>query len=91
MTERDLTLSMDDTHRTAQPVERSAMREANLSGSQGTKTVRGTWSSEGEAGRHHRAKAKPAGTPSPRLVQPRLDRIAEQARQLVGPTVDGDV
>jgi len=81
MTGRDFTLSMDDTRRTAQPAERSAMREADLSGSQGTKTVRGTWSSEGEAGRHHRAKAKPAGTPSPPLVQPRLDRIAEQARQ----------
>ena len=64
-----------------QPGETCA-REAVRLGSQGTKAVRGTWCSEGEAGRHLRTKAgyRP-GTPSPGPVPLRLERIATQAQQ----------
>jgi RNA-directed DNA polymerase len=61
--------------------------EAGLPGSQGTNAVRGTWWSEGEAGRHLRTKAGQAGTtpagpgtPSPVPISLRLERIATQAR-----------
>ena len=64
-----------------QPGETGA-REAARPGSQGTKTVRGTWCSEGEAGRHLRTKAgQGQGTPSPVPVPLRLERIATQAQQ----------
>jgi hypothetical protein len=59
----------------------SSVRTSDVSGSQGTNSVRGTWSSEGEAGRHFRTKAARNGALNPPLVQPRLDRIAEQARE----------
>ncbi len=56
--------------------------------SQGTNSVRGTWWSEGEAGRHLRTKAGQAGaipvgpgTPSPMPIPLRLERIATQARE----------
>src|SRR5918999_1224274 len=55
--------------------------------SQGTNSVRGTWCSEGEAGRHLRTKARATGrpvgpgTPSPVPVSLRLERIALQAQQ----------
>ena len=49
--------------------------------SQGTDSDRRTWCSEGEAGRHFRTKAERHGASKPPLVQPRLDRIAEQAQQ----------
>ena len=49
--------------------------------SQGTDSVRRTWSSEGHAGRHFRTEAQRRGALKPPLVQPRLDRIAEQAQQ----------
>ena len=69
-----------------QPEETSA-REAARPGSQGTPAVRGTWCSEGEAGRHRRTKAGQAGdtpvgpgTPSPVPISQRLERIATQAR-----------
>ena len=62
--------------------------EAGVLGSQGTNSVRGTWSSEGEAGRHLRTKAGHAGTlpagpgtPSPVPISLRLERIATQAQQ----------
>ena len=65
-----------------QPGETCA-REAVRPGSQGTKAVRGTWCSEGEAGRHLRPKAGQAGdtpvgqgTPSPRPIPLRQERIA---------------
>ena len=45
-----------------QPGETCA-REAERPGSQGTNAVRGTWCSEGEAGRHLRTKAGQAGHP----------------------------
>ena len=64
-----------------QPGEPCA-REAGRPGSQGTKTVRGTWCSAGEAGRHLRTKAGHGhGTPSPAPVPLRLERIATQAQQ----------
>jgi RNA-directed DNA polymerase len=59
-----------------------------MSASQGTNAVRGTWCSEGDAGRHLRTKAGPAGTisagpgtPSPVPITLRLERIATQARE----------
>lgn len=58
-----------------------------MSESQGTNSVRGTWCSEGEAGRHLRTKAgqtggNPAGQETPSLlpIPLRLERIATQAR-----------
>ena len=49
-------------------------------GSQGTNSVHGTWSSEGEAGRHFRSKAGPEqGTSSPESILQRLERPAGQA------------
>lgn len=57
-------------------------RETAVPGSQGTNTVRGTWCSEGEAGRHLRTEAgQRPGTPSPVPVPRRLERIATQAQQ----------
>jgi len=59
-----------------------------MPGSQGTTAVRGTWCSEGEAGRHLRTKAGHAGDtpvgrgpPSPMPISQRLERIATQARE----------
>ncbi len=70
-----------------QPEETYA-REAARPVSQGTPAVRGTWCSEGEAGRHLRTKAGQAGdtpvgpgTPSPVPISQRLERIATQARE----------
>ncbi len=70
-----------------QPEETGA-REAAIPGSQGTTAVRGTWCSEGEAGRHRRTKAGQAGgtpvgpgTPSPVPISRRLERSATQARE----------
>ncbi len=62
--------------------------EAKVSIRQGTNAVRGTWKSEGEAGRHLRTTAGQAGitpvgpgTPSPVPIPLRLERIATQAHQ----------
>ena len=70
-----------------QPVEPCAPA-AKVSRSQGTNAVRGTWSSEGEAGRHLRTKAGQSGanptgqeTPSSLPIPLRLERIATQARE----------
>ena len=56
--------------------------------SQGTTAVRGTWCSDGAAGRHLRTKAGHAGdtpggpgTPSPVPSSQRWERIATQARE----------
>ena len=68
-------------NRDAQPVARAKVGGEDLSESQGTDSVPRTWCSEGDAGRHPRPKAEQTGTPSPSYVQPRLDRIAEQAQQ----------
>ena len=89
MAEQTLNQSPDDNRRAGQPPAWSSAADEVLPGSQGTNTVRGTWSSEGEAGRHHRLQAGSAvasptaepGTPSPRFVLPRLDRIAERAQR----------
>lgn len=63
-----------------QPRETCA-REAEVSASQGTNAVHGTWCSEGEAGRHLRTKAGYGPeTPSPAPVPLRLERIATQAQ-----------
>jgi RNA-directed DNA polymerase len=58
------------------------VQEAARPGSQGTNSVRGTWCSEGDAGRHLRTMAgQGQGTPSPLPVPLRLERIATQAQQ----------
>jgi RNA-directed DNA polymerase len=61
--------------------------EARVPVHQGTNAVRGTWNSEGEAGRHLRTKAGHIGTtptgqetPSFLPIPLRLERIATQAR-----------
>ena len=74
-------IGKNGTYRTAQPSVRSFAPADILPESQGTNSVHGTWSSEGEAGRHFRTKAQRIGASNPPPVQPRLDRIAEQARQ----------
>ena len=54
---------------------------ATRPGSQGTTTVRGTWGSEGDAGRPLRTTARQGpGTPSPAPVLRRLERLATPAR-----------
>ena len=55
---------------------------ADLSRNQGTDSVRGTWSSEGEAG-HHLASSAAGGPKTPSRTSPRqrLERIATQARE----------
>src|SRR2546428_1702936 len=71
----------EDASGHGQPGETCA-REAARPGSQGTKSVRGTWCSEGEAGRHLRTKAGYGPeTPSPVPISLRLERIATQAPQ----------
>jgi len=65
-----------NTSRHRQPEETCA-REAARPGSQGTKAVHGTWCSEGDAGRHLRTTAgQGQGTPSPRPIPLRQERIA---------------
>ena len=59
----------------------ASARGTGVPGSQGTNSVRGTWSSEGEAGRHLRSTTGAAGTSSPEPILFRLDRIATQARE----------
>ncbi len=68
--------------------EETCAPETRVSKSQGTNAVRGTWNSEGEAGRHLRTKAGQAGatpagqeTPSFVPIPLRLERIATQARE----------
>lgn len=56
--------------------------EVTRPGSQGTTAVRGTWWSEGDAGRHPRTTGGHGrGTPSPEPIPLRLERIATQAQQ----------
>ncbi len=81
MAERIPHRDTDAPNRQAQPAARATVRGPVLPGSQGTDSVPRTWCSEGDAGRHHQSKAERTGTPSPPLVQPRLDRIAEQAQK----------
>src|SRR5438132_13023688 len=70
----------EDASGHCQPGETCA-REAEVSASQGTNAVHGTWCSEGEAGRHLRTKAGYGPeTPSPAPVPLRLERIATQAQ-----------
>jgi RNA-directed DNA polymerase len=60
----------------------SSTQGNGLPRSQGTDSVRGTWSSEGEAG-HHLASNAAEGpkTPSGKSPRQRLERIATQARE----------
>jgi hypothetical protein len=64
-----------------QPGETGA-RQAARPPRQGSTAVRGTWCSNGDAGRHRRTTAGQGhGTPSPLPVPLRLERIATQARE----------
>jgi len=81
MARTTLTLSPDEhAAGLSQPGGASA-RGAGVPGNQGTNSVRGTWGSEGEAGRHLRSTTEEAGTSSPEPILFRLDRIATQARE----------
>ena len=81
MARTTLTLSSDEhAAGLSQPGGASA-RGAVVPGNQGTNSVRGTWGSEGEAGRHLRSATEEAGTSSPEPILFRLDRIATQARE----------
>lgn len=81
MAERKLTTSTDDTQPAAQPAAGSPAPSKTLPTNQGTNSVRGTWRSEGEAGRHLPLQAEAEqGTPRPEPILQRLERIAEQAR-----------
>ena len=51
--------SKDDRHPEAQPAAASSLSSQVPSANQGTDSVRGTWDSEGEAGRHHCSKQNP--------------------------------
>ena len=58
-------IGKNGTYRTAQPSVRSFAPADILPESQGTNSVHGTWSSEGEAGRHFRTKAQRIGASNP--------------------------
>jgi hypothetical protein len=63
----------------AEPAEELAPWESGPPGSQGTDSVRGTWSSEGDAGHHPPFRTESPGTPSSMSVTSRLEWIASQA------------
>jgi group II intron reverse transcriptase/maturase len=82
MAERKLTKRKDEARRVAQPASGSSAPSEVLPENQGTTSVRGTWPSEGEAGRHIPLQAgAEEGTSSPESILQRLERIAAQARQ----------
>ena len=81
MARTPLTLSSDEHAAGLSQPGGASTRGAGVSGSQGTNSVRGTWCSEGEAGRHLRSTTEEAGTSSPEPILFRLDRIATQARE----------
>lgn len=70
----------DASNRPAQPVERALVCGSDRPGSQGTESVRRTWSSEGDAGHHPRSTTQTPGTSSVEPIWARLERIANQAR-----------
>jgi hypothetical protein len=67
--------------RSAQPSEQPTPCGSVSPRSQGTDSVRGTWSSEGEAGHHPPFPTQPQGTSSPATVRSRLEWIASQAQK----------
>jgi hypothetical protein len=69
------------TGRSAQPVELPTPCGSVSSRSQGTDSVRGTWSSEGDAGHHPPFPTNSQGTSSPTTVRSRLEWIATQAQK----------
>jgi len=82
MAQRKLTTRSDRTQLTAQPAVSLPESSNVASRSQGTNSVRGTWSSEGDAGCHQPLHAESeSGTLSPEPILLRLERIATQARQ----------
>jgi RNA-directed DNA polymerase len=81
MTDRKLTHRQDATRRQASPASGASLPSADLSKRQGTTSVHGTCTSEGEAGRHLPLQAKfDEGTSNPESILRRLERIAAQAR-----------
>jgi group II intron reverse transcriptase/maturase len=82
MAERKHTNGKDEDRRAARPASGSSAPSEVLSKHQGTNSVRGTWTSEGDAGRHMPLQAGAGeGTSSPESILHRLERIAAQARQ----------
>jgi RNA-directed DNA polymerase len=81
-----LTTNASEQHLEPRHLQGTPAREADRPVSQETNSVRGTWCSEGEAGRHLRTNAGQAkilagqGTPSPVPMPQRLERIATQAQ-----------
>jgi RNA-directed DNA polymerase len=65
----------------AKPAEELLPWESDPSEDQGTDSVRGTWSSEGDAGHHQPFPTASQGTLSPTTVRSRLEWIATQAKQ----------
>jgi group II intron reverse transcriptase/maturase len=84
MAERKRNKTTEVASRSAQPAEQQTLWDSDLSGSQGTDSVRGTWCSEGDAGHHRPFPTKSQGTPSPTTVRSRLEWIASQAREYPG-------
>jgi RNA-directed DNA polymerase len=81
MSEQKFTTSTDETHPVAQPAAGSSAPNDVRTKNQGTNSVRGTWRSEGEAGRHLPLQVEAEeGTSRPESILQRLERIAEQAR-----------
>ena len=82
MAERKLTHRDDEVRRAALPASGLSALSEVLPENQGTNSVRGTWSSKGEAGRHFPLQAVTAeGTSRPETILQRLERIAAQARE----------
>ena len=75
-------ISNDEPHAGLSQPGGSSTPGDRLPRSQGTDSVRGTWSSEGEAGHHFASNAAEGPTtPSRQSPRQRLERIATQARE----------
>ena len=82
MTDRKLTNRQDATRRQAPPASGASLPSSDPSKRQGTNSVHGTCTSEGEAGRHSPLQARlDKGTSSSESILQRLERIAAQARE----------
>jgi len=82
MSEQTPTSRPDEPRQVAEPAPGTSAPREPLTKNQGTNSVRGTWSSQGEAGRHILLQAESEDmTSSPDSILQRLERIATQARQ----------
>ena len=80
MARTTLTLSSDEHAAGLSRPGGASARGAGVSGSQGTNSVRGTWSSEGEAGRHLLWQVADAGGLRALQLCCNVPRIADRAR-----------